>query len=87
MIPGPSSLAEVIASLDQPRPTFSEAMTSVADAPGSCALHDEASTWRDLGLGEPPDGRPLYVGKAERLEDEVHSFGVQVDVGCTPGGV
>lgn len=66
MIPGPSVLAEVIASLDQPRHTFSEAMTSVAGAPGLYAFHAEASTWRDLGLGEPPDGRPLYVGKAER---------------------
>lgn len=34
--------------------------------PGLYAVYGSASVWRVLGLGEPPDGRPLYVGKAER---------------------
>lgn len=29
-------------------------------------MHGGASTWQALGLGAPPDERPLYVGKAER---------------------
>lgn len=33
--------------------------------PGLYALHAAASVWRELGLGSPPDARPLYVGKAE----------------------
>lgn len=33
--------------------------------PGLYALYASGQTWRELGLGRPPDGRPLYVGKAE----------------------
>jgi hypothetical protein len=29
------------------------------------AFYASASSWRQLGLGKPPDPRPLYVGKAE----------------------
>lgn len=35
-------------------------------SPGLYALHGSPETWRELGLGDPPDDRPLYVGKAER---------------------
>jgi hypothetical protein len=35
------------------------------DGPGLYALHADTATWAQLGLGEPPDARPLYVGKAE----------------------
>lgn len=37
----------------------------VASQPGIYAFFASAGTWRDLGLGAPPDDRPLYVGKAE----------------------
>jgi hypothetical protein len=37
----------------------------VPDQPGLYALHGSRAVWRELGLGVPPDGRPLYVGKAE----------------------
>lgn len=33
--------------------------------PGLYAIYGGATTWNELGLGDPPDGRPLYVGKAE----------------------
>lgn len=33
--------------------------------PGLYALRADPHTWKVLGLGLPPDGRPLYVGKAE----------------------
>jgi hypothetical protein len=29
-------------------------------------MYGNAQTWRALGLGDPPDDRPLYVGKAEQ---------------------
>lgn len=37
----------------------------VPAAPGLYAIYGEGEAWRELGLGMPPDGRPLYVGKAE----------------------
>jgi hypothetical protein len=37
----------------------------VPDCPGLYALYGSPETWRALGLGAQPDGRPLYVGKAE----------------------
>lgn len=42
-------------------------LVSVGDAarPGLYAFHASVPTWRQLGLGTPPDARPVYVGKAE----------------------
>jgi ketosteroid isomerase-like protein len=37
---------------------------SLAGAAGLFAVHAGAAGWRHLGLGEPPDARPLYVGMA-----------------------
>jgi hypothetical protein len=37
----------------------------VPDRPGLYAIHGDGYTWTELGLGKPPDDRPLYVGKAE----------------------
>lgn len=34
--------------------------------PGLYAVYGSAAVWQVLGLGDPPDARPLYVGKAER---------------------
>jgi hypothetical protein len=36
-----------------------------ARQPGLYGLYAAPATWRELGLGAPPDSRPLYVGKAE----------------------
>jgi hypothetical protein len=33
--------------------------------PGLYAIHSAAAVWRELGLGAPPNARPLYLGKAE----------------------
>lgn len=41
------------------------AAATVKGTPGLYAIHGDVQTWIDLGLGEPPDSRPLYVGKAE----------------------
>ena len=35
------------------------------DSPGLYAIHANARTWAQLGLGDRQDDRPLYVGKAE----------------------
>lgn len=34
--------------------------------PGLYAVYGPSEVWRTLVLGDPPDDRPLYVGKAER---------------------
>jgi len=38
---------------------------AVPDRPGLYAVYGYQQAWRMLSLGEPPDDRPLYVGKAE----------------------
>ncbi|ODT68174.1 hypothetical protein ABS71_09975 [bacterium SCN 62-11] len=44
------------------------------DGPGLYAIYGSPEAWRQLGLGDPSDGRPLYVGKAERsvVKRDVH---------------
>lgn len=46
--------------------TIADAESAVPRRPGLYAVFAEPDTWAELGLGTPPDGRPLYVGKAER---------------------
>lgn len=42
-----------------------QAEQGVPSRPGLYAIYGDADTWRELCLGDPPDERPLYVGKAE----------------------
>jgi len=42
-----------------------QAAPRVPARPGLYAIYGDADTWQQLGLGDPPDERPLYVGKAE----------------------
>lgn len=49
---------------------FDEVGTDQSAKPGLYAFYATVSTWNNLGLGDPPDDRPLYVGKAE------NTFGV-----------
>jgi hypothetical protein len=51
-------------ALDRSGP-LAGAESTVPGGPGLYAIYGEATTWNELGLGDPPDGRPLYVGKAE----------------------
>ena len=58
--------------LDAALCVLSEASTAIGDALGEApskaylyAVYGGREVWRELGLGAPPDGRPLYVGKAE----------------------
>jgi hypothetical protein len=41
------------------------ARAAVPARPGLYAVYGDAAAWEQLGLGRPPDRRPLYVGKAE----------------------
>lgn len=55
-----------LAALSAEPLTFKMAVDGrVPDRPGLYALYGSVGTWRALELGAPPDGRPLYVGKAE----------------------
>lgn len=62
----PSLAAEAVRALGGPGLTIAEAETAVPSAAGLYAVHGEPPVWQRLGLGHPPDDRPLYVGKAER---------------------
>lgn len=62
----PSIVSAALPSLDGPRLTIAEAERIVPSAPGLYAVHGDPSVWQRLALGDPPDDRPLYVGKAER---------------------
>lgn len=59
-------LEAALGSLAGPLLAMADAERAVPSAPGIYAFHGDAKVWRQLGLGEPPDDRPLYVGKAER---------------------
>lgn len=53
-------------ALRAPRLPIDEALGgAVPGQPGLYAIYADPPVWRELGLGDPPDDRPLYVGKAE----------------------
>jgi hypothetical protein len=58
-------LDRAMMALAGPGRPLEDARSSVPSGPGLYAMHGDARTWADLGLGTPPDARPLYVGKAE----------------------
>jgi hypothetical protein len=57
-------VADAHAALALPGP-LAGAEGRVPGRPGLYAIHGEADAWLELGLGKPPDDRPLYIGKAE----------------------
>jgi hypothetical protein len=63
----PHNIAVTLArkSLSGPRHALDQAKPHVPAGPGLYAIYGPADAWRELGLGDPPDDRPLYVGKAE----------------------
>ena len=56
---------EAITALGSPAVHVGKIDAREAGRPGLYAFYASASSWRQLGLGKPPDPRPLYVGKAE----------------------
>jgi hypothetical protein len=63
--PTPSEVEEALASLADSKQSLKEAEERVPPRPGLYAIYAGAKVWHALGLGEPPDDRPLYVGRAE----------------------
>lgn len=49
----------------RPRMRVATADRRVPPKAGLYAVYGSRAVWSDLGLGRQPDGRPLYVGKAE----------------------
>lgn len=59
-----NDIAAVLDALRAPMP-IDEAGRTIPPRPGLYAVHGGAGVWAELKLGEPPDDRPLYVGKSE----------------------
>jgi hypothetical protein len=69
-VPAPDAdVREVVESaltaLAAPRHALANAEAVVPHLPGLYAIYGGAAEWAELGLGHPPDDRPLYVGKSE----------------------
>jgi hypothetical protein len=63
--PADTALAGVLAALSAPPHSLAEGEPPLPDRAGLYAIYGSAEVWRLLGLGDPPDDRPLYVGKAQ----------------------
>lgn len=61
-----SEIETILAELSTSPVPLDEAAAAVPNCPGLYAIYGDAATWLELGLGGPPDSRPLYVGKAEQ---------------------
>lgn len=61
----PKLVRAALRRLKQPATAVGRVDDKTAAHPGLYAFYASSATWRALGLGAPPDGRPLYVGKAE----------------------
>lgn len=56
---------QALAGLSPPGRAIDDPQLLSADGPGLYAIYGSPDVWVELGLGSPPDHRPLYVGKAE----------------------
>ena len=56
---------ECLRQLNDSPLSFEDLVIQARSLPGIYALCGSAEVWLQLGLGEPPDARPLYVGKSE----------------------
>ena len=56
---------QALRALDGAAHALDTAADRIPHSPGLYAIHGSAAKWRELGLGKPPDTRPLYIGKAE----------------------
>jgi len=60
-----TEISVILDSLSRPRWPILDASNTLPKSLGLYATHGDARAWEELGLGPPPDSRPLYVGKAE----------------------
>lgn len=65
MVAAPKLVTMARTRLVGPTVRVSDIDVDASGKPGLYALYGSRATWRELGLGAPPDSRPLYVGKAE----------------------
>jgi hypothetical protein len=56
---------KIAAALAGPGHAIAKAEELVPRQPGLYAIYGNQRVWAQLGLGRNPDGRPLYIGKAE----------------------
>ena len=56
---------EALRALVAPGMALVDAERQAPSTPGLYAVHSGSEVWTLLGLGDPPDDRPLYVGKSE----------------------
>lgn len=66
--------------------TIADTEQHIGDIAGLYAIYGMASIWQQLGLGDPPDDRPLYVGKAEvslKARDIKQHFGTGATASST----
>lgn len=59
------TLTPILAALSGPGVEILKAAELVPAEAGLYAIFGGDDVWKELGLGPNPDGRPLYVGKAE----------------------
>ncbi len=59
-------LATVLSRIEAPRLAYASAIEICSSAPGLYAFYGGAEVWETLGLGQPPDNRPLYLGKSQK---------------------
>lgn len=62
----------------EPAAITAESVHSWPSTPGLYAVYGPPTVWQTLQLGDPPDGRPLYVGKSQRSlssRDVITHFG------------
>jgi hypothetical protein len=60
-----TTIEDVLIALGGPGMTLAGADEHVPPTPGLYAISADPAIWETLGLGSPPDDRPLYIGKAE----------------------
>lgn len=59
------SIEEAASALEGVRHSLASGDPDLPAGRGLYAFYGSPETWESIGLGVPPDGRPLYVGKAE----------------------
>ena len=55
----------ILSALRSPKYELRSELPRLPSAPGLYAIYGDHLTWKSIGIGEPVDDLPLYVGKAE----------------------
>lgn len=73
-LPPPNVVSDAQSTLAPPGRTLDDPDLTAKDGPGLYAIYGSPEVWVQLGLGPPPDDRPLYIGKAEEsvIARDVH---------------